>query len=103
METQVVPTTGLVVELASPLTPSDKAEEERRCMLIVTASMGRLNLKATGITPRDTVIASVGTVAFENPQMAAVLPGPGKGRKVVGYQDATIEELAEKDLTGDHP
>ena len=37
-------------------------------MLIVTASMGRLNLEATRVTLRDTVTASVGRVAFENPQ-----------------------------------
>ena len=76
VETQVVPTTGLVVELASPLTPSDQAEEERRCILIVTASLGRLNLEATGVTLGDMVTASVRRVAFVNPQMAAVLPEP---------------------------
>ena len=62
---------------------------------MVIASMGRLNLEATGVTPRDMVTASVRRVAFENPQMAA-------GRKVVGHQDVTIEELAEKFLVGDH-
>ena len=71
-------------------------------MLTVTASMGRLNLEATGVTLRDRVTASVGRVAFESPQMVATLPGPTKGRKAVGHQDATIEELAEKDLAGDH-
>ena len=63
--------------------------------------MGRLNLEATRVTLGDTVTASVGRVAFENPQMVAALPGPTKGRKVVGHQDATIEALAEKDLAGD--
>ena len=62
VETQVVPTTGSVVELAGPLATSDQAEEERRCMLIMTASMGRLNLEATGDTFRDMVTALVGTV-----------------------------------------
>ena len=103
VETQVVPTTRSVVELASPLIPSDQAEEERRCMLIITASMGRLNLEATRLTLRDMVTASVGKVAFMNPQMAVVLPEPTKGRKVIGHQDATIEELAGKDLAGDPP
>ena len=65
--------------------------------------MGRLNLEATQVTPRDTVTASVGRVAFENPQMVAALPGPTKGRKVVGHQDATMEELIEMDLAEDHP
>ena len=103
VETQVLPTTGLVVKVASPLTLSDQAEEERQCVLTITASIGRLNLEATGVTPGDLVTASVGSVAFENPQMVAALPGPIKVRKVVGHQDATIEELTEKDLVGDCP
>ena len=70
--------------------------------MTVTTSMGRLNLETTWATPRDTVNASVGRVAFKNPQMAATLLGSTKGRKLVGCQDATIEELAEKDLVGDH-
>ena len=41
-------------------------------------------------------------VAFENPQMVAVLPGPTRGRKVIGHQDTTIEELAGKDLVGEY-
>ena len=52
VETQVVLTTRLVVKLASPHTPSDQAEEERWCVLTVTALMGRLNLEATGVTPK---------------------------------------------------
>ena len=70
-------------------------------MLIMTVSMGRLNLEATGVTLRDTVTASVRKVTLKNPQMVAVLPGPTKGRKVVGHQDAIIEELAGKDLAED--
>ena len=63
--------------------------------------MGRLNLEATRVTPRDMVTASVRRVAFGNPQMAATLLGPTKGRKAVGHQGTTIEELAEKDLAED--
>ena len=51
VETQVVPTNRSVVKLAGPLTPSNQAEEERQGVLIVTASMGRLNLEATGVPP----------------------------------------------------
>ena len=103
VETQVVPTTGSVVKQASPLIPSDQAEEERWCVLTVTASMGRLNLEATGVTPGDTVTASVRRVAFENLQMVSALQGPTKGRKVVGHQDVTIEEPVEKEFAGDCP
>ena len=92
-----------MAKLARPLAPSNQAEEERQCMLIVTASMGRLNLEVTVVNLRDTVTASVGRVGFEDPQMVAVLPGPTQGRKVVGCQDATMEELAKKDLAGDRP
>ena len=52
VETQIVPTTRSVVKLAGPLTPSNQAEEESQCVLIVMASMGRLNLEATGVTPQ---------------------------------------------------
>ena len=64
VETQVVPTIRLVVKLASPLTWSNQAEEERWCLLTGTASMRRLNLEATGIIPRDMVTASVGRVGL---------------------------------------
>ena len=89
------------VKLAGPLAPSVQTEEERWCVMMVTTSMGRLNLEATRVTPRDTVTALIGRVAFENPQIVAALLGPTKGRKVVGHQDATMEELAEKDSVGD--
>ena len=101
--TQVVSTTELVVELASPLNISNQAEEERWCVLTVTASMMMLNLKATRVTPGDMVTASVRAVAFENPQVVAACPGPTKGRKVVGHQETTIEELVEMELVENHP
>ena len=41
VETQVVPTTRSVVELAGPLTPSDQAEEERWCMLTCNCFYGK--------------------------------------------------------------
>ena len=95
--TQVVLATGLVVKLAGPLIPSDQAEGERQYVLIVNPSVRRLNLEATGVILRDMVTASARGVAFENPQMAAVLPGSARGRKMIGNQHATIEELAGKD------
>ena len=33
--------------------------------------------------------------------MAATFPGPTTGRKAVSHQDATIEELGEKNLVED--
>ena len=35
-------------------------------------------------------------VAFENPQMVVTLLGPTKRGKLVGHQDAAVEELAER-------
>ena len=67
--TQVLPTTGSVVKLTSPLTPSNQAEGERWYMLVVTALVRRLNLEATGVILGDTVTASAGGVAFGNPQI----------------------------------
>ena len=66
-------------------------------MLVVTALLRRLNLEVTRVILGDMVTASAGGVAFQNPQMAAVLPGPIRGRRAIGNQGATMEELARKD------
>ena len=101
--TQIVPTTALVVGLTSPIIPSDQTAEERWYVLVVTASVRRLNLEATGVILRDTVTTSARRVAFKNPLMVAVLPGPTRGRKVISNQGATIEELAGKDAEWECP
>ena len=75
-ENWVVPTMGSVDKLAGPPTPSNHIGEEKQCMLTVTASIGRLNLEATGVMPRNTMIALVGRVAFGNSHMVATLLGP---------------------------
>ena len=77
--TQLVPTTASVVELPSPIIPSNQTEEERQYVLVVTASVRRLNLEATGVILGDMVTASARGAAFWNPQMVAVLPGPLRG------------------------
>ena len=66
-------------------------------MLVVTASVRRLNLEATRVILRDMVATSAGGVAFLNPQIAAVLPGPIRGRRAFGNWGATREELARRD------
>ena len=35
--------------------------------------------------------------AFQNPQMAAVLPEPIRGRRAIGKWGASVEELVRKD------
>ena len=50
--TQLVPTTPSVVKLTSPIVLTDQTEEERWYMLVVTASVRRLNLEATRVVLR---------------------------------------------------
>ena len=78
-----IPTTASVVELTSPIILPDQTEEERWYMLVVTALIRRLNLESTGVILGDMVTALAGGVAFQNPQMAAVLPGPIWGRRLI--------------------
>ena len=85
-----------MVELASPIILSNQAEEERLYILVVTASMRRLNLEVTQVILRDTVTASAKGAAFWNPQTAAVFSGPIRGG-VIGNQGAMVEKLARKD------
>ena len=79
--TQLAPPTASVVKLTSPIAPSNQTEKERWYVLVVTASVRRLNLEATRIILRDTVTTSAGDGAFQNPQMVAVLHGPVKREK----------------------
>ena len=97
-ESQVVPTTRLVDKLGSPPMPSDQVGEEKQCVLMVTTSVGRLNLEATS---GGTMITSAGAVAFGNSCMAVSLMGPPKEKKEVGHQDATAGELTKGDLAED--
>ena len=94
---QLVPTTASLVKLASPIILSNQTEEERQYVLVVTALVRRLNLEATGVVLGDMVTASARGVTFWNPSMAAVLPGPVRGRGAIGNQGTTVEELVRKD------
>ena len=98
VERWVVPATGLVDKLADP-----HPVWPRKTVHVDLDHFWRgLNLEATGVTPRDIVIVSVGRVALGNPHMAATLKGPPKERKAVCHQDAIADELAEKDLAEGH-
>ena len=55
--------------------------------------MRKLNLEATRVILGDMVTALAGRLAFENPQMVAVLLRTTRERKVISHQDATIEDL----------
>ena len=69
-----------MVKLTSPIVLPDQTEEERQYMLVVTALVRRLNLESTRVILGDTMTALAGGVAFWNPWMAAVPPGPIQGR-----------------------
>ena len=99
LENQIIPTTAPGNEPVSP-TPSDQIGGERPCIFTVTASIGRLNLEATGVTPSDTMIASVGRMTFRNPHLVASLLGLSKE----GSQQGTaMDEPAERDLAKEQP
>ena len=94
---QLVPPKALVVKLTSPISSSDQTEEERQYMLVVTALVRRLNLEATRVILGNTVTTSARNGAFQNPQMAAVLHVPVRGRRAIGNQDTTMEGLVRGD------
>ena len=73
----IIPTTELGHKPVSPA-PSGQVGGEGPCILTVTASIGRLNLEATGVTPSDTIIALVGRMTIGNPYMVASLLGLSK-------------------------
>ena len=100
---QIVPTTGPVVKWTGPLIPRDQTKDERWYVLVVTASVRRLNFEATGVILRDTITASAGGVASKNPKMVAVLPGLTRVRREIGHPGTTVEELTGKDMEGSFP
>ena len=101
-EHQITPTTKPGDKLVSP-TPADQVEGERPCILTVTASIGRLNLEAAGVTPGNTVIASVGRMTFGNAHVVASLPGVSKEGREGIHQGTAAGELVEKDLAKELP
>ena len=95
--TQTASTTMSRVELTSPISPLDQIEEEKWYVLVVTTSIRQLNLETTSVILRDTVTASPGRSAFQNPCMAAVLSGPVPARRVISNQGTTVKELERND------
>ena len=85
------------VELTSPITPPEWTEEEKQYVLVVTASIRRLNLERTGVVLGDMVTALPRRSAFQNPCMAAVLSRPVPARRVISDQGATVKELERND------
>ena len=81
------------VELTRPITPLDRIEEENWYIQVITTSIWQLNLETTGIDLGESVTASPGRGAFQNPDMAAVLLGPA--RRAISSQGTIVKELEE--------
>ena len=81
------------VERTGPITPPDRMEEENWYVLVITASIWKLNLETANIDLREPVTASPGRDAFQNPHMAAVFLGP-TGR-AISSQGTTVKELED--------
>ena len=91
--TQTASPTMSDIELTGPITPPDRMEEENWYMLVVTTSIWQLNLETADVDLGESVTASPGRDAFQNPCMAAVFLGPTK--MVISSQGATVEELED--------
>ena len=69
--------------------PPSEIEQSNRYMLVVTSSVGRLNLAPGGDNTRR---FQSNKNVFHNPQMSAVFPPPCG---VIHYRGATLTELDE--------
>ena len=81
------------VELPGPITPPDRTEEENWYILVITTSIRQLNLETANVDLEESVTASPGRDAFQNPSMAAVFLGPT--RRVISSQCTTVKEIEE--------
>ena len=93
--TQTATITASVVKLASPIIPPNQTEEEKWYVLVVTTLMRIFNLDTTGVILRNMVTTLARGGAFQNPHMAAVLPGPIWESEVISNQGATVKELGK--------
>ena len=94
--TQTASAIALVVKLTNPIIPPDWTEE-KQYILVVTTLVRSLNLEMTSVILGDTVTASAGGGAFQNPHIEAVLPGPIWERGAIHNQGATMKELGKND------
>ena len=91
--TQIASPTMSNVELTRPITPLDRMEEENWYVLVITASIHKLNLETANVDLRESVTASPGRDAFQSPHMVAVFSGPT--RRVISSQGTTVKELED--------
>ena len=91
--TQTASPTMSGVELTRHIAPLDRTEEENQYVLVITASIRQLNLETSGVDLGGSVTTLPGRGNFQNPHMAAVLPGPA--RRAISGQGTIVKELEE--------
>ena len=73
-------------------TPPSRTERENQYLLVITASVGQLNLGPSSNNPRRCTADPHDESAFQNPWMAATFSG---STRAVSYGGATVKELNE--------
>ena len=89
--TQTIPLAMSDVKLTACIIPPDRMDEENGYILVVTALIRQLNLGTADDDLRESVTASPGRDAYQNPHMMAVFLGPT--RRAISHQGMTVEEL----------
>ena len=90
--TQTASLAASCIEPLRHITLPDGMEEENQYLLVITALIRQLNLGSASDNLRESSTAPPGGDTFQNPRMAAVLPG---STRAVSYQGATVKELEE--------
>ena len=91
--TQTASPAMMDVELTRHITPPDRMEEENQYVLVITTSIRQLNLGTADNDLRESVTASPGRDAYQNPHMAVVFLVPM--RRAISHQGMTVEELED--------
>ena len=88
------PTASPVIEedMTRCTTPSSGTERENWYLLVITASVGQLNLRPSSNNPKISTADVHDENTFWNPQMAATFP---RSTRAISYGSATVKELNE--------
>ena len=73
-------------------TPPSGTERENWYLLVITASVGQLNLGPSGNNPERSTTDLHEENTFWNPQMGDTFPGPSRA---ISYEGTTVKELNE--------
>ena len=73
-------------------TPPSGTERENWYLLVITASVGQLDLGPSSDNPKRSAADPHDENTFQNPWMAATFPG---STRAISYGSATVKELKE--------